>query len=187
MRSILSFMMVTLDGYHEGPSHELDWPNVDDEFSDFALEQLEDIDLLVFGRNTYEGMASYWPTEDATRDNPMIAGRMNEVDKIVLSTSLDAAEWTNTRLLRGDAAAELATMKEQPGETIGIFGSSSLTAGVLARGVIDEIRVMVNPVLLGDGVPLFRGLPERVHLAHLNTRTFRCGNVLLSYRPEVKR
>src|SRR5262249_16795925 len=80
MRKLISFMVVTLDGYYEGPNAEFDWPNVDDEFNEFAISQLDDIDTLLFGRATYDGMASYWPTPAAIEDSPDVAGRMNSVD-----------------------------------------------------------------------------------------------------------
>ena len=86
-------MVVTLDGYYEGPNGEFDWPNVDDEFNEFAISQLNDIDTLVFGRVTYEGMASYWPTPEAREGDPAVADRMNTVPKVVLSTTLDKADW----------------------------------------------------------------------------------------------
>jgi dihydrofolate reductase len=187
MRKVVSFMVVTLDGFHEGPNHEFDWPNVDDEFNEFALRQLDEVDVLLFGRVTYEGMASYWPTEAAKQDDPDVAERMNSVPKIVFSRSLDVAEWNNTRLVKGDVAEELPKLKRQTGKDLAIFGSSTLTASLLAAGLVDELRVMVNPVLLGDGVSLFRGLRDRVKLIHLKTWTFDSGNVLLSYRPEVTR
>ena len=104
MRKLISFMVVTLDGYYEGPNGEFDWPNVDDEFNEFAINQLNDIDTLLFGRATYEGMASYWPTPAALEDDPAVAERMNSVDKVVFSSSLDKADWQNTTLVNEDAA-----------------------------------------------------------------------------------
>jgi dihydrofolate reductase len=85
MRNLTSFMVMTLDGFTEGPNGAFDWPNVDDEFNEFAISQLDDIDTLVFGRRTYEGMASYWPTPAALAGDPIFAERMNRIPKIVFS------------------------------------------------------------------------------------------------------
>jgi dihydrofolate reductase len=186
MRRIFSFMMVSVDGYHAGPNEEIDWHNVDVEFNEFAARQLDDVDTLVFGRVTYEGMAGYWPTPEAKRDDPIIAAAMNDISKIVISTTLDKAEWANTRLVKDDVAAELTRLKEQPGKDIAIFGSSDLTASLLGMGVVDELRVMVAPVVLGDGRSLFRGTGDRIGLTLLNTRSFGSGNVLFHYRPTAR-
>ena len=183
MRKLLSFMVVTLDGYYEGPNGEFDWPNVDDEFNEFALNQLNDIDTLLFGRATYEGMASYWPTPAALEDDPAVAERMNSVDKVVFSSSLDKADWQNTTLVKENAAGTISELKRQPGKYLAIFGSPELTASLLEQGLVDELRVMVNPILLGAGKSLFRTLPDRVPLELRQTTTFSSGNVLLTYRP----
>jgi dihydrofolate reductase len=183
VRKLFSFITVTLDGYHEGPNQEFDWPNVDDEFYEFSISQLRDIGLLVFGRATYEGMAAYWPTESAIADSPEIAEFMNSLPKVVVSNSLTTADWNNTTLVTGDLPNALAALKEQPGKDIAVFGSSNLTASLLAQDLVDELRVMVNPVLLGAGHSLLAGLASRVRLELEWTTTFRSGNVLLCYRP----
>jgi dihydrofolate reductase len=176
-------MVMTLDGYHEGPNHEFDWPNVDDEFNEFAISQLNDIDVLLFGRATYEGMASYWPTPAAQEGDPLVAGFMNRVPKIVFSTTLPSADWENTTLVSGDVAPAISELKAQPGKNLAMFGSSNLTVSLLEQGLVDEIRVMVMPVLLGAGNSLFGGLKDRLHLKLARATTFSSGNVLLHYRP----
>jgi dihydrofolate reductase len=183
VRKLFSFMVATLDGYHEGPNHEFDWPNVDDEFNEFAISQLNDIDTLLFGRATYEGMASYWPSPAATEGDPLVAGFMNSVPKIVFSKTLPSAEWENTTLVTGDVAAAISGLKAQPGKNLAVFGSSNLTVGLLEQGLVDELRVMVMPVLLGAGNSLFGGLKDRLHLKLTRAMTFSSGNVLLHYRP----
>lgn len=183
MRQIFAFLVTTLDGYYEGPNHEFDWPVVDAEFNEFSIEQLDEVDTLLFGRVTYEGMAAYWPTPEAQRYDPKIAARMNEISKFVVSRTLDKAEWTNTRLVNGDVANEISKLKQQPGRDIAIFGSSALTVNLLRSGLVDELRVMVSPVVLGAGHSLFRAAGERIHLKLLKARTFDSGNVLLYYAP----
>jgi dihydrofolate reductase len=183
VRKLISFMVVTLDGYTEGPNGEFDWPNVDDEFNEFAISQLNDIDILLFGRVTYAGMASYWPTPAAIEDDPAVAGRMNSVAKVVFSTTLEKADWENTRLIKENVADAISELKQQPGKDLAVFGSSNFTVSLLERGLVDELRVMVNPILLGAGKSLFTGLADRVPLTLQKTTTFSSGNVLLSYRP----
>jgi dihydrofolate reductase len=183
VRRLLSFMVMTLDGYHEGPNHEFDWPNVDDEFNEFALSQLNDIDTLLFGRATYEGMASYWPSPAAQEGDPLVARFMNSVPKIVFSTTLPSAEWENTTLVSRDVAVAVSELKAQPGKSLAIFGSSNLTVSLLERRLVDELRVMVMPILLGAGNSLFAGLKDRLHLKLTRTTTFSSGNVLLRYQP----
>ena len=183
MRKVLFFMMISLDGYYEGPNGDIIWHQVDDEFNDFAIEQLDTVDTLLFGRVTYEMMASYWPTQQARLDDPDVAAKMNELAKIIFSSTLASADWENTRLVPGEAAEELVKLKQQPGKNLIIFGSSDLAASLARRGLIDEFRIMVNPILLGRGKSLFQGLPEQVRLELIDTRRFRNGNVLLIYRP----
>jgi dihydrofolate reductase len=182
VRKLYSFMVVTLDGFYEGPNGEFDWPNVDQEFNEFGIEQLHDTDLLVFGRATYEGMAGYWPIPAARQDDPVVAELMNTLPKVVVSTTLASADWNNSRVVAGDVAEELTKLKQQPGKGIAIFGSPSLTVSLIELGLVDELRVLVNPIVLGDGRSLFRTTRDRLRLELLQTRTFRSGNVLLTYR-----
>jgi dihydrofolate reductase len=186
MRKLISFMVMTLDGYHEGPNGEFDWPNVDEEFYEFAISQLNDIDTLVFGRRTYEGMASYWPTPAAVADSPIVAERMNSIPKVVVSNTLAEATWENTTLISGDAPKAIAQLKEEPGSLLAIFGSSALTVSLLEQGLVDEIRVVVNPILLGGGRSLFSGLGHRVPVHLARTTVFGSGNVLLTYEPQAR-
>jgi dihydrofolate reductase len=185
MRRILSFMVATVDGYYEGPNQEFDWPVVDEEFNEFGVQQLDEVDTLLFGRVTYEGMAAYWPTPAAEEDDPRVAARMNSMSKIVVSRTLDKAEWVNTRLI--NRAEQLTTLKQQPGKDMAILGSSDLTVSLLQMGLVDELRIMVNPVVLGSGKSLFRTAGERISLKLLKSRPFNSGNVLLYYRPAAGR
>jgi dihydrofolate reductase len=184
MRKLFSFMVTTLDGYHVGPNGEFDWPNVDEEFNDFSIRQLNDIDTLLFGRVTYEYMAQFWPSPEALETDPVTARRMNSVPKLVFSSTLNEATWENSQLVTTDPVAKIDELKRRPGEgDLALFGSPTLTANLLRTGVVDEVRVMVNPILLGDGVSLFAALADRVKLRLARTITFRNGNVLLCYTP----
>ena len=181
MRKVLVFNLVTLDGYFEGPNREIDWHNVDEEFNEYAVEMLNSVDTLLFGRVTYELMAGFWPTPDAMKNDPIVAERMNNLSKIVFSRTLDRVEWHNARLVKNNIAEEIKKMKNQPGKDMVILGSGSIVSELAQRGLIDEYRIMVNPVVLGRGKSLFKGINGRLNLKLTKTRTFKSGNVLLYY------
>ncbi|MEP7200489.1 MAG: dihydrofolate reductase family protein [Chloroflexota bacterium] len=186
MRKVFLFNMVTLDGFFEGPNHEIDWHNTDEEFNEFAIQQLNELGTLLFGRVTYQLMESYWPTESARRDDPIVAEAMNTLPKVVFSRTLDSVEWNNSRLVKDNAAEAISKLKQQSGKDIAIFGSADLAASLIPTGVIDEYRLIVNPVVLGDGIPLFKRMKDRLTLKLVKTGTFRSGNVLLYYQPDRK-
>ena len=184
MRKVLVSMMVSVDGMFAGPEGDIGWHNVDEEFNDFAVEQLDSVDTLLFGRVTYEGMASWWPTEMALGDDPDVAVRMNALEKVVFSRTLDAADWEHTRLVKDDMAGEVSRLKDLPGKDSVIFGSGSIVTELAQAGLIDEYRLFVAPVALGKGTALFAGLPEALRLKLLDARVFASGNVLLRYTPQ---
>jgi dihydrofolate reductase len=183
MRKVTFFMLTSVDGYFEGPQRELDWHHVDEEFNRFVLDQLEGADTLLFGRVTYAMMASYWPTPAAIQNDPLVAGKMNSLPKIVFSRTLKGADWHNTRLVKSNFTQEVSQLKQQDGRCLLMLGSSNLAVSFLQAGLLDEIRLLVNPLILGSGHPVFHGLSARYALKHLDTRTFRSGNVLLIYEP----
>jgi dihydrofolate reductase len=183
MRKVLFFMLTSLDGFFEGPKQDISWHHVDEEFNDFAIQQLQEFDLLLFGRVTYQMMASYWPTEGAIHDDPIVAGKMNSIPKIVVSKTLDKVGWDNTRLVKDDVVEEIAKLKQQPGKDIAIFGSSDLTVSLAKHGLVDEYRIMLNPIFLGSGKRLLEGIDQNLNLKLLKTRLFKNGNVLLYYQP----
>jgi dihydrofolate reductase len=187
MRRVLFFMMVSLDGYFEGDNRDIDWHNTDEEFNDFAIAQLNEVDTLLFGRVTFDMMAAYWPTEAAIRDDPVVAGQMNSLQKIVFSKTLTECPWQNTRLVKQHFAAEAMKLKQQPGKDMIILGSSRLAVMFLEHSLLDEARIMVNPVVLGRGQSVFHGINDRLRLRLVRTRTFLSGNVLLHYEPVKRR
>jgi len=176
---IASFIMVTLDGFFDGDQPwDLSWHRTDEEFNSFASEQLDEFDALVFGRATYEGMAQYWPTEDAVKTDPEVAGRMNDSPKIVVSRTLNKPEpaWSNTTLVKD--AAELRSQKN-----LLVLGSAVLTTSLLEAGLLDQLRIMVNPVLIGSGRSLASSAKGPIALRLHARREFGNGNVLLTYAP----
>jgi dihydrofolate reductase len=180
MSKLFLFMMISLDGYFEGKDHDLSWHNVDEEFQEFAIEQLEEIGTIIFGKTTYEMMASFWPT-DLAKDDPETAQLMTKTPKIVISHSLEKADWENTTLIKENVEEELRKLKENSNKDLAIFGSSNLTVSLLEMGLVDELRIMVNPVVIGEGTPFFEGIKNKLKLKLEKTRQFKNGNVLLYY------
>ena len=179
--------MVTLDGFFEGPNKELDWHIVDEEFKEYAIDLLSKVDALLFGRVTYQLMADYWPaaaTNPSTSKSDLeIADKMNNLPKIIFSKTLQRVEWNNSRLVKENIAEEILKMKQQPGKDMVIFGSGSIVSSFMQLGLIDEYRIIVNPVVLGNGKPLFKGVNDKHNLKLLKTRVFSSGIVILFYEP----
>ena len=183
MRTVASFIFTSLDGFYEGPKGELDWSNVDAEFDDFAVRQLDEADTLGFGRATYEHMAAHWPTEQAQANDPAITSRMNDKEKLVFSTTLTEASWSGTTVVRGEATEHIPGIKAGAGNELLVLGSAHLTANLAQAGLLDELRIMVCPIVLGQGRSLFENLTGRVPLTLLRVRQFDSGNLVLTYRP----
>jgi dihydrofolate reductase len=189
MRKIKAFLMTTVDGYYEGESAwAIDFHNVDAEFNEFAVQQLDAAEHLVFGRVTFQGMADYWPSEEAVKTDPEVASRMNSAAKIVVSRTLEESDvtWANSRLMR-DPEDLAALRNEKTGKDLLVLGSSVLTTALMEAGLLDELRIMINPVLLGSGNSLSSSARGRIALKLLRTREFGNGNVLLTYEPATIR
>jgi dihydrofolate reductase len=186
MRKVLFFMLISIDGFFEGTDRDINWHHVDGEFNKFALDQLDSVDTLLFGKVTYELMASYWPTPVAKSNDPIVAEKMNSLDKIVFSKTLSSATWQNTKLIKENFVDEITRLKQKPGKDLIIFGSSDLAVTFIENDLIDEYRIMVNPVALGTGKSLFKGLHKKHDLQLLKTKKFISGNVLLYYKPANK-
>jgi dihydrofolate reductase len=138
---------------------------------------------LLFGRITYEMMASYWPTPHAIENFPVVAEGMNNLPKVVFSRTMDKASWSNTKLVKGDLAAEVRKMKKEPGKDMVILGSGSIVSQLAQQGLIDEYQVAVNPIVLGKGRTMFDGIKDKLTLKLTKTRPFANGSVVLCYEP----
>ena len=178
------FNLMTLNGFFEGLNHDISWHKVDEDFNAYVInEMFPSLDLLLFGRVTYELMAGFWPTPEALSNDPVVAGKMNSSAKIVFSRTLNRAEWNNTRLVKDNMEEEVRKLKEQTGKDIALLGSGSIVSQLAQRGLIDEYRIMLNPIVLGKGTALFKDIKNRFDLNLLSTRMFRNGNALLCYAP----
>ncbi len=187
MSKLFLFMMVSLDGYFEGPNHDLSWHNVDEEFNEYAIEQTGNVGTLLFGRTTYELMRDFWPSEEARKTDPIVAAQMNTTPKVVFSKTLQKVKeteyWKNVRLLSDVNPDEIKKIKDNSKKDVAVYGSSNLCLTFLKLGLLDELRIMVSPVVIGAGTPLFAGLKNKLELKLMDTKTFKNGNVLLTYKP----
>jgi dihydrofolate reductase len=128
-------------------------------------------------------MANYWPTEAAIKNDPVVAERMNNLQKIVFSSTLEKVEWQNSRLIKTNIADEVARQKLRQCKDLAIFGSSDLALALIPAGLINEFRIIINPIFLGKGKSLFKGLDPRFKVKLIYSKTFKSGNVLLCYVP----
>jgi dihydrofolate reductase len=187
VRKIIVFNLVTVDGFFAGPNGEIDWHNYDDEMGAYSLEQMKSLGALIFGRTTYELMESYWPTPDGAKSEPVVAGIMNNIPKVVFSKTLqkvkDGPLWKNVTVFHEIEPREINKMKELEGGDMAIFGSGTIVQQFIDLGLIDEYRLIVNPLILGNGKPLFEDTKSKSKLKLVKTRVFRNGNVLLCYQP----
>jgi len=184
MRKVIVFNQVSLDGFFVDAQGDMSWAHKQDpEWLEFVNGNASGGGEAIYGRETYELMASYWPTPMAMQQAPVVAKAMNDMPKTVFSRKMKKAEWSNTKVANGGLAAEVLKMKRASGPSIVIMGSGSIVSQLTQEGLIDEFQVVVNPIVLGDGRTLFEGLNGKQDLKLTKTRTFRNGNVLLCYEP----
>jgi len=194
-RRIVTFNWVTADGYFAGSDGNLRWVVPDDEQAKAAVDDIPRFDTLLFGRVTYELFDGFWrhAVEDSTtaadphrpgqrsREHRAIAIWLNEANKVVFSRTLKNATWRNSRLLHELNPDEIATMKQQSGKDMMVFGSGSIASQLTQHGLIDEYQFVVCPVLLGSGRPLLSGVTKTLKLDLLEVKKYPSGDVLLRY------
>ncbi len=180
MRKLIVFNMISVDGFFAGENDDISWHQVDAEFNEFAINQLQNAGALLFGRKTYELMAGYWPSPARLQDDPVVAGHMNSISKLVFSKSLSQADWENTTLMRAIDAVEITKLKNEPGKDMYIFGSGTIVQQCTQLGLIDEYRFMINPVALGSGKKMF---DKQQNLRFIKSKEFKNGNLLVYYQP----
>ena len=184
MRKLNVFNHISLDGYFTDAHGDMSWAHKgsdDAEYQAFVSGNASGDSEMLFGRVTYDMMASFWPTPIAHQQMPVVADKMNNGHKVVFSRKLDKATWNNTKLVKGDLVAEVKKMKEEEGPDMIIMGSGSVVAQLAAAGIIDTYMLVVNPVALGSGRSLFEGLPEMLSLKLISSRTFGNGKTFLTF------
>jgi len=182
-------MHTSLDGFVAGPNGEMNWIHVDEEIFDFVATMTDKADTALYGRVTYEMMQSYWPTAGeepgASKHDKEHSAWYNKVSKIVLSRTMSDEGLGNTIVISDQLAENINKIKIQDGENILIFGSPTASQSLMRYGLIDEFWLFVNPVILGQGRPLFKDVTERTALNLIETKTFSSGVIALHY--ETKR
>jgi dihydrofolate reductase len=186
MRKAIVAMQVTLDGFIEGPNGELDWAMKEDEETwQYHFELMRSVDTLLLGRVMYPAYEKYWlsaPTSPSSTKSEIEYARLaDRTQKVVFSKTLEKVEWKTTRIIKDHIAEEILKMKQQPGKDMLILGGAGLVSSFTNLGLIDEYHLVVNPVVLGGGKPLFKGVKERHKLKLIGTKTFRSGKVVLHY------
>lgn len=181
-------MHISLDGFVAGPNGELNWLKIDDELFAHVEQRISQGDRALYGRVTYELMESYWPTAaekpNATRHDIEHAKWYSKAHKIVMSTTLRGEELTNTTIINGNLTAHIQHIKqadEGQGNDILLFGSPTATHALMREGLIDGYWLFVNPIILGEGKPLFTNEQQRASLKLVSTRQFTSGVVELNY------
>ena len=190
MRKIIVTTWISLDGFLAGPNGEMNWVMVDQAMGQYEDDLVSSADTLILGRVTYQSFAGSWPH---VPDNPSVsegereyARKLNRMRKIVLSKSLEKAEWNNSQLVREVLPQEIAGMKQESGKDMVIYGSASIVQAFTNLGLIDEYQLLVHPIVLGSGKPLFAGIAKPAHLRLLQTKSFQSGVIGLYYAPQSK-
>lgn len=185
MRKLIFFMHTSLDGFVAGLQGEMNWIKIDDEMFDFVGTMTDKADTALYGRVTYEMMQNYWPDAgkqpNASKHDREHSAWYNRVPKVVLSRTMSENGLENTTIIHDKLAENINQIKKQDGKNILIFGSPRASHSLLSEGLIDEFWLFVNPVLLGQGMPLFSGVNEITELKLLETKTFSSGVIALHY------
>ena len=185
MRNLIFFMHTSLDGFVAGLNGEMNWIKVDDAMFDFVATMTDKADTALYGRVTYEMMQSYWPTAgdkpNATKHDKEHSNWYNNVSKVVLSKTIQETGLHNTKVISDHLSDNINKLKQQNGKNILIFGSPGASQSLLNEGLIDEFWLFVNPIILGQGMPLFKGITGMVKLKLVESKTFAGGVIALHY------
>lgn len=186
MGKIISFMHISLDGFVAGPNGEMNWIKVDQEIFSYVGTRISEGNTALYGRVTYQMMENYWPTAGtkptATRHDIEHSKWYSKVHKIVLSKTMKDASLTNTQIISDNLSDRINEIKQQAGKEILLFGSPTATHALIQLNLIDGYWLFVNPIILGQGIPLFADIKDKIKLKLLPiTRQFACGVTELNY------
>jgi len=190
MRKIVSFVHISLDGFIAGTKGELNWVKLDAELFSYVGARIAKTDTALYGRVTYQMMEAYWPTA-ADKPNPSThdiehSKWYKNVNKIVLSKSLNEKDLVNTKVISNNLTEEITNIKKTSGSEILLFGSPTATHSLMAEDLIDEYWLFVNPVLLSEGIPLFNNIRNKQALTLISSKVFPSGVVCLQYMRDPK-
>jgi dihydrofolate reductase len=186
MRKTVLAMMISLDGYIEGPGKEFVPPAWSADMAKYWGDgNVDNADVMMYGRVCYEGMAAYWPAAEADTNSPPeqreFARKINEKPKIVFSKSVDKADWNNTRVVADNIPEEIAKLKQEGDNELVLLGGADIANSFMQLDLIDEYRLLVSPIVLGGGTPLFKGGIDRFNLKLLGAKTMDTGALILRY------
>jgi dihydrofolate reductase len=185
MRKIISFMHISLDGFVAGPKGEMNWIKVDEEIFDHIGKRISETDSALYGRITYEMMENYWPNAgdqpNASKHDIDHSMWYNKAHKIVLSKTMRDADLPNTTIISDNISDRINKIKQQAGNEILLFGSPTATHSLIQHNLIDGYWLFVNPIILGQGIPLFTNIKKKIKLKLSTTRQFTCGVIELNY------
>jgi len=182
VRSLSVFNSISLDGYFVDANGDMSWAHRNDpEWNEFVAGNASGESVIVFGRVTYQMMAGWWPTPAALQSMPAVAERMNSLQKVVFSRTLDRVEWNNTTLVKEDPASAIRRLKQETGPDMVVLGSGTIIAQLADAGLIDGCQIALTPVVLGGGRSMFEGVRNRPRLKLRSSRAFANGNVFLWY------
>jgi dihydrofolate reductase len=183
MKKLSVFNFLSLNGFYKGVNEDISWHRHGDEEAAYAAEGAQTESILLFGRKTFEMMAGYWTTPQGLKDNPAVAEGMTKSQKIVISRTLNAAAWENTRIVKDNMLNEVRKLKERGDKDITVLGSGSIVTQLADAGLIDVFQFMIDPVVLSQGVSVFHGLSDTLNLQLTNSKSFSSGVVLMEYKP----
>ncbi|HEX4207693.1 MAG TPA: dihydrofolate reductase family protein [Ktedonobacteraceae bacterium] len=192
MRKVIVTMWVSLDGFIAGPNDEMDWIGglYNEEMGKYETDLVRAGDTLLLGRKTYESFAGAWPkvpeNPAASAGEVEYANIVNAMHKVVVSRTLETAEWNDSRVVKGNLAEEVAKLKQEPGKDVIIYGSASIVQALTNFDLVDEYQLLVHPIVLGSGKPLFKDITGSHKLKLITAKTFDSGVVVLYYEPAQK-
>ena len=189
MRKVILDTIISLDGYYTSLKNEIDWFEFDKEEIDWSKEINRRVDTMLYGRVTYEEFRTFWPNASPTPtgfDSEIIA-QLNGLPKVVFSRTLTDALWQPAVLVREDPAAAVAKLKQEPGKDMVVVGSGTLVSALVKSGLVDEYRILVRPIILGAGKPIFVDRDARHSLKLVAAKTFHNGVIALHYEPVADR
>lgn len=183
MGRLSAYTFTTINGFFKGPDDDTSWHTHGEDEARYSVDSLQGGSTLVFGRKTYDMMAGFWPTPAAAEQFPEVASGMNRADKVVLTRTAFEPLWEGTRCITGDLAEEVRKLKATADNDLTILGSGSIVSQLSDDRLIDDYQVMIDPVAIGEGTPLFAGITGKLDLKLVDSRVFPSGIVLLTLTP----
>lgn len=183
MRTLTVFNFITLNGFYKGDDNDISWHRHGEEEAQYSAKAMKKDTILLFGRVTYEMMASWWPTPMAAEAYPEVAKGMNNAEKIVFSNTIEDPKWMNTKVISDNIIEKIRQLKSQPGKDMTILGSGSIVSQFADAGLIDSYEIMTDPVVIASGTPIFNGIKKPLNLQLTDSKVFNSGVILATYKP----